>query len=125
MHIYTMKLDDLIKTASSNQPLDSADVEGTAQQLALSVGEVLDLFARTVASRYLRGEYAYGLADMAMVQLFTFAYNVTDLGLSDFAWEVFYAFDEGEYIHEGEPLEQQGEVRTRELLGRIDSLRSV
>jgi hypothetical protein len=117
-----MKLDDLITTASSNRPLVPADVEAVAREAGLAVPALIDLFARTVAIRYLKGDYAYGDADMAMNQLFYFANAVSGLGLSDFAWQVFDAFDEGEYIHGGEPLEEQGEVRTRKLLGCIASL---
>jgi hypothetical protein len=117
-----MGLDDLIETASSNRPLALADVEATARQVGLAVPDVLDLFARTVAMRYLKGDYSYGHADMAMNQLFGFAHAVSGVGLPEFAWQVFGAFDEGEYIHDGEPPEQQGESRTRELLGRIGLL---
>ena len=117
-----MKLDDLIETAASNHPLDSVNVEEVARQTSLSIPGVLDLFAKTVASRYLRGDYSYGFGDMAMNQLFSFAYTETGVGLSDFAWQVFAAFDEGEYTRELAPPEQQGEALTRELLGRIGSL---
>jgi hypothetical protein len=63
-----------------------------------------------------------GFADGAMTQLFHFAIVETGAGLSDFAWSVYGAFDEGEYIHDGIAAEEQGETLTRKLLGEISSL---
>jgi hypothetical protein len=82
-----MRLDNLIEIASSNHALSLAEVEATALELHLSVSGVIDLFARTVAIRYLQGDYSYEFADMAMNQLFGFAYPDNDLGFSDFAWK--------------------------------------
>jgi hypothetical protein len=117
-----MNLDDLIDQAASNVALAASEVELVARRLGLPVAGLIDLFARTVAVRYLRGEYAFGFADMAVNQLFGFAHAESGLGLSEFAWRVYGAFDEGEYIREGEPVDEQGEVRTRQLLARNDSL---
>jgi hypothetical protein len=116
-----MKLDDLIETAASNQALSPADVESAARESGVSVLQLLDLFARTVATRYLREDYSYGFADMAMNQLLAFAHGVTGPGLSDLAWQVYDAFDAGEYIGDGEAA-GQNEQLTRELLGRLGSL---
>jgi hypothetical protein len=115
-----LSLDHLIETAASNDPLSPADVEAVARESGVPVPQLLDLFARTVASRYLREEYSYGFADMAMNQLLGFAHGVTGPGLSDFAWQVHDAFDAGEWIREGEAPDS--EQLTRELLGRIGSL---
>ena len=120
-----MRLKDLIETASSNQPLSSADVERVAREMGMAIPELMDLFARTVATSYLRGDYSFGDADMAMNQLFGFAHVETRLGLSEFAWQVFGAFDEGEYIHEGLSTDEQGEALTRKILRGIGSLNSV
>ena len=117
-----MELDDLIATVASNCQLDLADVEATALNLGVKVPEVMDLFARTIARRYLAGDHSYGQADMAMNQLFSFAHTVGGKGLPEFAWQAFVAFDEGEFIRDGEPLEQQGEELTKEWLGRIGLL---
>lgn len=116
-----MTLDDLIATAASNQPLLPADVEAVARETGVPVPQLLDRFARTVATRYLREDYSYGFADMAMNQLLGFANGETGPGLSDFAWQVYDAFDGGEYDRDGE-AEDPPEQLTRELLGRIGSL---
>ena len=116
-----VRLNDLIETAALNRPL-SADVEFVAKEIGLPVPEVIDLFARTVATGYLRGDYPFGFADMAMNQLFAFAHVATGFQLSEFAAQVFGAFDQGEYIREGASIEEQGEALTRRLLSGIPSL---
>lgn len=88
----------------------------------MPVPELMDQFARTVAAAYLRGHYSFGFADMAMNQLRSFALVDTDIGLSEFASQVFNAFDQGEFIREGVSIDQQGEALTRKLLGGIGSL---
>ncbi len=117
-----MKVGDLINIAASNQPLPLADVESVAAEMDVSVPCVLDAFARTVAIQYLQGKISFDFADVAMTQLFGFAITDSGIGLSEFAWGVFGAFDEGEYIHEGMTDEEQGEALTRKLLAKIDSL---
>jgi hypothetical protein len=117
-----MKVGDLINIAASNQPLPLADVESVAAEMDVSVPWVLDAFARAVAIQYLQGKISFDFADVAMTQLFGFAITDSGIGLSEFAWGVFEAFDEGEYIHEGMTDEEQGEALTRKLLGKIDSL---
>jgi hypothetical protein len=116
-----MKLDDLIETAASNQPLSPGDVESVARESGVTVPQLLDQFARTVATRYLRDDCSYGFAEMAMNHLFGFAHGETGPGLSDFTWQVRDAFDGGEYNSDGEPSEQVEQL-TRDLLGRIPSL---
>lgn len=116
-----MNLDDLITTAASNQPLSPADVESVARNSGVPVPQLLDLFARTVATRYLREDCSYGFADVAMNQLLGFAHGESGPGLSDFAWQVYDAFDGGEYLRDGEAVDPPEQL-TRELLGRISSL---
>jgi len=115
-----MELDDLIAIAASNRPLSLADVEAVARQMGLPLPGLMDEFARVVATRYLQGGYSYGFSDMAMNQLFSFAYPGSDLGLTDFAWQVFEAFDEGEYNQNKTDIDlgqirhnKQHETRTR------------
>jgi len=43
-------------------------------------------------------------------------------GLPELSWRVYQAFDEGEYEHDGDPPELQGERRTRILLAQIARL---
>jgi hypothetical protein len=117
-----VRLSDLIEIAALNRPLESADVESVAQEMGMPVPALIDLFARTVATGYLQGYYSFGFADMAMNQLFAFALVPTGVELSEFAWRVFGAFDQGEFIRPDAPIEEQGEALTRRLLGGIASL---
>jgi hypothetical protein len=117
-----MTLDALIQVASEN-PLRGQQVAAAAEQLRATVTEFYDLFARTVAQRYLNGELSYTSGDAAMTHLFGYATSGGGPELSRFAWQVFEAFDEGEHVHVGEPVEEQGEVKTRALLARIAELR--
>ena len=118
---WQMRVNDLIEAAASNQLLSSY-VESVAREMRMTLPELMDEFARTVAAAYLAGRYSYGFADMAMNQLFAFAHVETKLGLSKFAWKVFAAFDEGEYVRDGVSIDEQGEALTRKLLGEIESL---
>src|SRR5215467_5175705 len=117
-----MTLDALIRIASEN-PLRAEHVEAAAGNLRVTVGELYDLFAKDVAQRYMSGELSYTSGDGVMTALFTYATSGGGPELSRFAYQVFEAFDEGEYLHAGEPVEQQGEVKTRTLLARIANLR--
>jgi hypothetical protein len=116
-----MTLEALIKIASEN-PLEAAHVEAAAKNLGVSIGELYDRFAKIVAQRYLSGELSYTTGDALMNELFGYATSGGGPELSQLAWQVFGAFDEGEYLHAGEPVEQQGEVRTRMLLAGIAEL---
>ena len=113
-----MTLDDLIESSVSNQALSPGDVESLARESGMTVPQLLDLFARTVATRYLRDDYSHGFAEMAMSHLLGFAHGETGPGLSDFARQVYDAFDPGEYVHDGESTDQTEQL-TRELLGHI------
>jgi hypothetical protein len=118
-----MTIDQLIELASASaQALEPSDVETVAQQLDCSTDDICDAFAKRVAQGYLRGEYSFTAADAAMNALFGFAYPVTGAGLPSLASRVYEAFDEGEYVHAGEPEDSQGEVRTKGLLARISEL---
>lgn len=113
-----MKLDDLIEAAASNHALSPGDVESVARESGVTVSELLDRFARTVATGYLRDDYSFGFADMAMNQLLGYAHGETGPGLSDFARQVYDAFDPGEFVRDGESTDQTEQL-TRELLGHL------
>jgi len=118
-----MTIDRLIELASaSDKALAPSDIEAAAQQLGGSADDVCDAFAKRVAHGFLRGEYSYAAADSAMNALFGFAYPEAGIGLPRLARQVYEAFDEGEYVHAGDPVDFHGEARTRALLTRISDL---
>jgi len=118
-----MTIDALIRLASEH-PLRAEDIEATAA--GSSVVTLYDLFAKRVAQRYLNGELSYNDADAAMNALFGSAYGpAVAPEFSRLAWQGHEAFDEGEYLHPGEPVEEQGEVKTRcSWLALLNCLRS-
>jgi hypothetical protein len=73
-----------------------------------------DAFARDVAEGYRSGRYSWPDADAAINHLFSFAYAVSGEGLSDYAFLVYQAFDEGEY-------QKGGQSVTDELLSKLDN----
>jgi len=116
-----MTIDSLIIKASETG-LRVEDFDTAADALNITVIQLYDQFATMVAKRYLSGELSFELGDVAMTELFSCAVPLGGPNLSPLAWQVYIAFDEGEYHHAAEPVEQQGEVKTRMLLGRIPEL---
>ena len=110
-----MTLHELINRASADS-LDKESVNSLALGLGVSNSELFDQFARTVALDFLNGLIPWESADVAINNLYTFAYHITDEGLSDFAFLVFNAFDDAEYIHQNDSSDTEPSHRTRALL---------
>lgn len=107
----SMHLDDLIRHGAT-RPLNDAVVDSACRAARMTRFEIFDAFARRVADGYSKKEFSWGDCDMAMTNLFSFAYTVSGDGLSDHAWLVYHAFDEAEYRPGGEDL-------TAELLSKL------
>lgn len=105
-----MDLEALIESTSQGS-MRLENVQACASALGVSIGDVLDRFARVVAQRYLQGQCCWEVGDTAANHLFAFAMSANGGELSPFAWEVFLAFDAGEY-----PPGPDYEARTRALL---------
>jgi hypothetical protein len=65
-------------------------------------GAFCDAFARRVAEEYWAGRLSFNDADGAMTELYSYSYFDENGDMPPFAWEVFEAFDEGEYYHHGD-----------------------
>ena len=113
-----MDIDTLISVASDNS-LRPSEIEQTAQELGCTIHELCDRFAKELAKRYLDEQIAWEPADAAINKLYAIAYGSADFGLGEFAWSVYLAFDEGEYIHAGGDPEPDGEPRTRKILSSL------
>jgi hypothetical protein len=116
-----MTLEALIEIAAARAPLLS-EIEAATRALNLSAPEVLDELSRAVATRFVHDRCSFAVADTVMNNLFAFAHVTNDLGMPPLSWSVYQAFDAGEYEHDGDPSELQGENRTRVLLGQIGGL---
>jgi hypothetical protein len=113
-----MTLYDLITKIAQDPPSESA-LSTIARDLDLSLSALCDALARETGAGYLLERVSWEVGDAAMNNLFSAAYVNHNFGLPDFARRVFEAFDEGEYIHKGEPAELDGEARTRSMLTTI------
>jgi hypothetical protein len=98
----------------SGKAVSADNVEDVARTLGISVPSLCDEFAREIAQGFMRGEYSWEFGDGAMNGLYGSAYLVGDFGLSDFAMQIYEAFDEGEYRHNDSGPD--GAPRTRALL---------
>ena len=116
-----MTLDALIEILAVRAPT-LAEVEDLAGSLKLSVSELCDEVFRTIALRFVEGRLSFELADGMVNTLFGFSQADDGLGVTDFGWDVYLAFDAGEFEHSGEPAELQGEALTRRLLSGIAPL---
>ena len=126
----TSALDDLIQ--SCGYPGESGAHPLAPSKLAPILGsssreEFCDAFSRRVASQYAAGRLAFGPADAAMNRLWEYAFLGDENFIPDFSRQVFEAFDEGEYIHEGDPSDTDPDLkytrpRIAEILGRGERL---
>lgn len=80
-------------------PLAHEDVERFRASQGLSPGEFLDCFAKRVAYEYAADNLKFEVADAAMNSLYAYALQQYEVRLPSFAWEVFLAFDDGEFSH--------------------------
>jgi hypothetical protein len=60
-------------------------------------------FARHVARRFEAGQISFDAANSAMNGLYTYCYHLKDRGMPDPAWAVRDAFEQGEFVHDGDP----------------------
>jgi hypothetical protein len=107
-----------IVAAIAEKPPAPDQLQTAADELNMSLDELLESIAREIAEGYLRGIYSWAFGDSAMNNLFATAYGLSDICLPKFAFDVYIAFDEGEYIHKESP-ELDGEPRTKALLKPI------
>jgi hypothetical protein len=100
------ELDHLIRFASDARaetrgipPLPHEAVVGFMARNSLSASQFLDAFARRVAHEYWDGILDFDTADAAMNSLHAYTTHQYDVRLPGYAWEVFLAFDQGEFHH--------------------------
>jgi hypothetical protein len=74
-------------------------------------------YALHIAKAFLSGRLGFDAADAAMNSLFTYSYTSADRGMPETAWDVFNAFDQGEYRKEADPAgSDPTELHTRPML---------
>ena len=77
-------------------------IENIRVKAGWSSGEFCDAFSHRVAHEYAAYRLSFSTADAALNRLHTFFYLRYDSLLPAYSWEVFEAFDEGEYQHDGD-----------------------
>lgn len=113
-----MTINDFMERLSQSTILSAAELVEAAIELRLDERALCDLVAREMGEGYLAGKYSWEFGDATMNNLFSTAHGDADCGFSDFAWDVFAAFDEGEYHHADSP-ELDGEPRTKLMLEAV------
>ncbi|MBI3711485.1 MAG: hypothetical protein HY253_00760 [Burkholderiales bacterium] len=105
--IIVSDLDQLIRFAFDGfvggiPVLPHEKVESVRRTLALSPSAFFDMFARRVAHEYDLEELSFEVADCAMNSLSGYCLSQYDVDLPSFAKEVYFAFDQGEFRHQGD-----------------------
>jgi hypothetical protein len=92
------KLVDACISREPGNPLWPDGVERFCIEHALPQDKFFFLFAKLVAEEFAHGLMSFADGNRAMNQLFA----VADVNLRGFAWEVYGAFDSGEFRHDGD-----------------------
>jgi hypothetical protein len=82
--------------------LPHEEVERVRNTLALSPGALFDLFARRIAHEYDSERLSFEVSDCAMNSLSAYCLSQYDVDLPCYAQEVYFAFDQGEFRHQGD-----------------------
>jgi hypothetical protein len=82
--------------------LPHEEVESIRNALALSPSAFFDLFARRVAHEYDSERLSFEVSDCAMNSLSAYCLSRYDVDLPCYAQEVYFAFDQGEFRHQGD-----------------------
>ena len=100
-HMRVLLLDQMIRACSA-QPIPEDAVALIREQAGWSREHFCDEFSRRIAHGYAIGRLSYDVADAAMNRLYVFGYGNESGGLPAYSWDVYRAFDEGEYRHYGD-----------------------
>ncbi len=84
----------------------------------LSRSQVFEEIARFLALGFNDSELSFSFCDAIVNDLFG-PYTDTAKPKSELFWEVYLAFDEGEYFHDNNREEDPVEVYTRPMIARI------
>jgi hypothetical protein len=118
-----MTLDEFIHLASQTTITRSL-MDEFAKAHNQTVAQALDLVAKRIIQQYNLGHWQYDYCDAvanSLYQVILFEYDEIQ---SNLAWEMFLAFDEGEWHHNGDPEDQSPEdlytrPAIRELIQKI------
>ena len=92
---------DLLIRASVDGPLTDELVEPMLGSLTRE--EFCDLFSKRVAHEFAADRLTFEIGDAAMNRLYSFAGRSSGGNIPSYTWDVFLAFDAGEYFRREDP----------------------
>lgn len=98
--------------------LCEADVQRWSRALGVSRSALYDQIALHLARGFYASELTYELCDFVMTDL-SGVITTADEHNPEFFWQVYLAFDEGEYYHDDNREEDPVEVYTRPMITQI------
>ncbi|MEQ1639099.1 MAG: hypothetical protein ABL903_20760 [Methylococcales bacterium] len=110
-----MNLDKIVQQSFIKPRFDKVAADAFCFQEGITIESYLDVFTKHVVKGYLDGRFSWNHCDCAMMGLSVW---VTDLfNFDSFAWEIYMAFDAGEF-HPQMPELTSDEV-TRPLIHQL------
>jgi hypothetical protein len=109
---------DGVEYASLDRHLTEADVERWSNVCGWSRSHLFDEIAKRLALGYNASELSFDFCDMVVNDLAGPVTNTSGARPQVF-WEVYSAFDEGEYYHGNNRDEDPEEVYTRPMIARV------
>ncbi|WP_126420967.1 hypothetical protein [Asticcacaulis excentricus] len=111
-------LGDAYWTQADGPPIVTEhDVISRAEKTRTSAGAVLDELALQLAQGFCEGRLDFLFCDAVVNDLYLLAINLHPLNAANGFFQIFNAFDEGEYHHMGRPLDENPvETYTRPML---------
>ncbi|MES2325466.1 MAG: hypothetical protein V4633_24720 [Pseudomonadota bacterium] len=92
-------------------PLPHDAFEATRRAFGMTVSDFLDHFARQVAHQYFEDALSFEVADCALNSLSSYCLSQHEVMLPSYANDVYHAFDQGEFIHAGDEVGSDPEVK--------------
>ncbi|WP_170298914.1 hypothetical protein [Massilia eburnea] len=108
-----MNTEDILHQIMENAYPSSSAFDDALSSFGGSRDVFSERFAKEVARQYLRGKLNFDIADSAINALSGWT------PLEDFSaccWAIYRAFDEGEYLHQGQAAGTNEELFTRPML---------
>jgi len=96
--------------------LDQRDIDALLAKAELSHEEFNTAAARHLGQRFLDGALDFEFCDVLINELYKMTYVFGESGHSELFWDVFNAFDQGEYHHDNDRSEDPVETYTRPRL---------
>ena len=116
-----MTILELVKS-STEISTDPQIFETGCKDLGLSLPEFCDAFAIEVARQYHNGFLSWDDCDGAINSLFyAYVHNFDQATFPELAYSVFSAFDDGEYLHPGDPESFDPQTHTKTQIKTIIS----